>query len=1037
MTLCVFEDKLSRMMHIQDKYPLMAELECVREWDPFEHPRWLAFEVEQELQIRPYQFSVVQQLLENPGAVTQLNMGLGKTRVLLPMLLLELAQSSDSIVRVNALPSIIDEAINYYRSILVASVQHLRVFSLPFNRNNALDQVCSRILSQEMTRCRDHFGCLIVTPQDRNSLLLKQYEYGVKVAALEESFTDVLDESDAILDHNFQLVYAIGIQTRLPDGRRRWKIIMLFLKTLTKGDNSEEISHLTSDSRLVHQESRRLGSFPKFRFLSSLKSHETKLGPALCRRLIIEAPHDFRWMKQVSEEKTTLLVRIMSDPHYKHSIKDVQSDPLFDEFKSDILAARGCIAYGLLFHGLYLRYRVDYGLHTDPDKKMAVPYAASDTAKTRAEYSHPDMAILYTCLSYYHEGLHIVQFKEAVVRLQSLGPIHQEMLYGEWVESVRYDAFPSDLASFDAIGKVDVDNRLQLEVMHKELHRSMDVISFWMDHFVFPDSTHQFPARRVTSAWNLVDTGRAIGFSGTDDNRFLLPLQVKQISAIDSRVRATNGAMIDCILRCTQGIYVLDDGDEDCPLWRVVLRQCESLGVSALIDVAGLMAGSDNREVAHSAADRVSRGRVLGVVYFDAKQKAWAVYEIENKRDLLLQISSLTAAECFVYFDQSRCRESDMKLRKDASALVTLEPTLPKDKFMQGCARMRNLRPGGQSLILAGTSEVVKVETTTEEVLERILQNTVDLAKKGLVSYYERGKNYFSFPTEILVDVSLATMYSRHTNEHDDFCTFLEATHVVESSPRDPDLLQEYCKEIGQGVQTEVLQLSEECEQEREREVECEEEQQVELAVQQPYAEREWGSFAQAFTDPESLFKSGLFVSLQSLIDEHVPALSAVAWSSRVFCTLNFWTTIQRVDQCKNYFKYLRPVNAMLRLPDGRVVLISEYETDKLLTHWWGKIGEPKAILHHLCMAVHETAFGKDAGTCIPVKIQTTVKLFRGHVQFSLREKRALAIMFQSTPHARQLIENFLFIRSRTRFFERSDLDVFASSNLQVPNDGR
>ena len=62
-----------------------------RLWDPAKHPKWLVFEVEGQLQIRPSQYQVAQQLMDSPGAITQLNMGEGKTRVILPMLALHWA----------------------------------------------------------------------------------------------------------------------------------------------------------------------------------------------------------------------------------------------------------------------------------------------------------------------------------------------------------------------------------------------------------------------------------------------------------------------------------------------------------------------------------------------------------------------------------------------------------------------------------------------------------------------------------------------------------------------------------------------------------------------------------------------------------------------------------------------------------------------------------------------------------------------------------------------------------------------------------
>jgi hypothetical protein len=67
------------------------ELTTTREWEAAAYPSWLVFEVEQQLQIRPLQYKVAVQLMQEQGAIAQLNMGGGKTRVILPMLLLYLA----------------------------------------------------------------------------------------------------------------------------------------------------------------------------------------------------------------------------------------------------------------------------------------------------------------------------------------------------------------------------------------------------------------------------------------------------------------------------------------------------------------------------------------------------------------------------------------------------------------------------------------------------------------------------------------------------------------------------------------------------------------------------------------------------------------------------------------------------------------------------------------------------------------------------------------------------------------------------------
>lgn len=75
--------------------PLLQELLTCRTWDASSHPLWLVFEVEGRLQIRPNQHALARTLLaggpDMRGPIAQLNMGEGKTRVILPMLVLELA----------------------------------------------------------------------------------------------------------------------------------------------------------------------------------------------------------------------------------------------------------------------------------------------------------------------------------------------------------------------------------------------------------------------------------------------------------------------------------------------------------------------------------------------------------------------------------------------------------------------------------------------------------------------------------------------------------------------------------------------------------------------------------------------------------------------------------------------------------------------------------------------------------------------------------------------------------------------------------
>lgn len=677
-----------------------------------------------------------------------------------------------------------------------------------------------------------------------------------------------------------------------------------------------------------------------------------------------------------------------------------------------------------------------------------VPYSAADTPKARAQYSHPDMEIVYTALSYCHQGLKLKQLRDALSHLQTMGPVAQKVIYQQWVDSIRNDVDADELQSFDDIAKVDVDNKPLLKLIHQRLGRCMEPIFFWSNTFVYPVDTDQFPSKRATSAWNLCDA-KTVGFSGTDDNRYSLPRPMTQLTQDEEQLRATNGEMIRMVLDCTKSIEVLqtsylkDDRSmkkllafqstrkqDDLPLWKTVLEKCVQLGVHALIDVAGLMAGSDTDKISVYLAERLEdKTSFRGIVFFDTDHSMWTVYEMQYLRFVPLHSSSCPEADCFVYYDESRCRGSDMKLLTKAVALVTVEPKMTKDKFLQGCARMRKLRPDGQSLILTGTSEVVGPRTTAKDVLEMILANTASMAKKGLLTNFHRGLDFYSFPNEIVDDTSLEAMYGGPISDFADLSEYLDSTYEKEQDTTgNIQELVEYCKDIDGRMSVSVGRLSEECEQELEHEEEFEEQEELELARENPFAQEQW-RWSQAFTDPESLFSS-YFVTLRDFVRTNLRELSSIKWrSDQIFCSPNFCNTIRDSLKGKvinNMSLYARPVNAMLVLPDGRLALLSGYELDNLLPYWWKVCKrKPKAVLQHLYTAVSGKGFGHDS-VAVPTNTLTRVKLFRGYVQYSERERRALAKILQGVPKRKEVVQRLLSIRSRQGYFDCSDLETVA-----------
>src|SRR5690606_30452162 len=70
-------------------------------WEPLEHPDWLLLEIENNLTIRKIQSTIAQRMEIDEGSsqVMQLNMGEGKSSVIIPMVTADLA-NRERLVRV-------------------------------------------------------------------------------------------------------------------------------------------------------------------------------------------------------------------------------------------------------------------------------------------------------------------------------------------------------------------------------------------------------------------------------------------------------------------------------------------------------------------------------------------------------------------------------------------------------------------------------------------------------------------------------------------------------------------------------------------------------------------------------------------------------------------------------------------------------------------------------------------------------------------------------------------------------------------------
>jgi hypothetical protein len=80
--------------------------------------------------------------------------------------------------------------------------------------------------------------------------------------------------------------------------------------------------------------------------------------------------------------------------------------------------------------------------------------------------------------------------------------------------------------------------------------------------------------------------------------------------------------------------------------------------------------------------DRLDPTRFRGICYFCPASKQWTIHDTQGRTSSRTS-SHLQEAECFVVFDDARCRGADLKLRQHALGLLTVAADLKKDQLMQ------------------------------------------------------------------------------------------------------------------------------------------------------------------------------------------------------------------------------------------------------------------------------------------------------------------------------------------------------------------
>ncbi|KAJ3858551.1 hypothetical protein EV359DRAFT_3498, partial [Lentinula novae-zelandiae] len=668
-----------------------------------ENPDWILIQVESQFTLRELQHTVLQEMI-NPSSsgntVFQLNMGEGKSSVIVPLAVATLADQR-TLVRLLVLKPLARQMF----LLLAARLTGLcgrRIFYLPFSRSVNMEPARIRSLLQD---CVDVGGILIAQPEHILSLqlltiekVITNHHTGATLLELQNWLSkhsrDILDESDEILHSRYQLIYTMGNQQPLEDHPDRWttiqqmfSLVLLHLQQLK--------TEFPTDVEVLGNKS---GSFPSLRLL------EPAPGLALVEWLAddimagkLENVH-FGFL--ASQDQHVVRKFITS---FKVDTEDVETVKRCFESSGkwgSVLLLRGLLGHGLLTYVLMKRrWRVDYGLDLKRSL-LAVPYRAKDVPSLNAEFGHPDIALLLTCLSYYYQGLSKDQLLTAFQLLLISDNIAAE--YETWIIGLN---LPAELRQETGI---NLEDPTQLtEILLPLFYQAKRVIDFYLSSIVFPKAAKEFPNKLSTSAWDLAEKSKKLktGFSGTNDNRYLLPTPMEQQ---DLPGQESSSAMVLSYLKQPENGPCISPDSMELKYLKDLLNYVVKLPVPVrmLFDV-GAQVLEINQEVAKMWLEIDSQAQAA--VYFDDKDEVSVLTRNGSIQPFIFSPFRNRLGECVVYLDDAHTRGTDLKFPRQARALVTLGEKVTKDRLVQGksCMRLRQLGHG-QSVLFFAPLEIAR-----------------------------------------------------------------------------------------------------------------------------------------------------------------------------------------------------------------------------------------------------------------------------------------------------------------------------------------
>eukprot|EP01084_Bolivina_argentea_P234360 394563_1 len=610
-------------------------------------------------------------------------MGEGKTSVILPLLALRISNGI-TMAQITVLRSLFRTNVDSFRCLF--GMLGRRILLLKYCRNIHFN---TKYLLKLLPKYKDEYkGILITIPEHIMSFNLKIRELKYKKQSndyedlkclqlwKENNVQTIMDEADDICHFRNELIYPIGIPELIDGKEFRWHISMAIFESLQKCIHmlyekygNEEIEYADSGC-LLHASKIRLLSKKPYIEICQFILDDIMDGNT------IESLELRNWT-DLEKERIIKKIQNMNDDHNDDDDDDddikEERDVDFDEkTKNDfILLMNGLLYQECLFLVLTRRFTVNYGIHKSRNNTlMAVPFRAKNTPSERSEYSHPDIAIMYTILSYYHTGLNDEMLNQ-IFKHKAISNY-----YNKWLQKIETNTIPKQWKY------VNLSNNIQYTQIKKEFSKFILVINFYLNEFVFPVYSKQFPYKLSNSPWNITSHELnglpIIGFSGTNELNDLYPLFIKQN---DMDFVADTNSNLNKILSSPNDIHYLEPNTYLSP------KDIHN-NINVVLDCGAIIEQSNIEFIREWLVIRTDK---KAGIYFDDENRIKIL--LRNGKNQLYETSQFknNLNDCITFLDDFHTRGTDMPFPNNSIALISLGKGVTRDKLAQCSMRMRKL----------------------------------------------------------------------------------------------------------------------------------------------------------------------------------------------------------------------------------------------------------------------------------------------------------------------------------------------------------